>query len=314
MRTEPVRRLGLRVDDWRPAPFGRIRKVLPAEAARWTEPAALEPQAQPLRGRDKVQLAAQIAAWNAAGLTVPEQAEQLGVKLTTMGGLRQRLSRAGLLTAPRGTRGRWTARDSERLVELVEAGYGYDHLTRVFKRTRMAVILKCRRLGVRITTTPVTLSARDVAAELGIPCAKTVTFWVSLGWLPARNAGRVDRPLWRITWEDLTAMLERRETWMAWHPERIADLALREWAMELRAAAGGRWLSIGEVAERHYVGYRAVNTWIRKGWLAATRYGNWWIWSGDLDGWVLPCERSRKGVPRASRRVLVGRDAIGAAA
>lgn len=240
---------GPRVYDWRPAPFGQVRKVPAAEAARWRE------KARP-----------------------------------------------------------WTTADVDRLLRLVEEGHGYDVIARRLGRTRVAVEVRCKRIGACVTTTPATLSARATSRALGLPCSKTVVYWIGLGWLPARNAGRADRPLWRITWENLTAMLERRETWMAWDPARIADLALREWAKELREATGGRWLSIGEVAERYCVDGRAVNVWIHKGWLPATRYGNWWVWSGDLEGWVAPCERSRAGIPKRARRIVVGKAEIRRAA
>lgn len=242
-------RHGPRVYDWRPAPFGRVRKVSAAEAARWKDGKA------------------------------------------------------------------WTAIDVDRLIQLVDAGHGYDTLARRLRRTRTAVLIKCKRLGVRVTTTPATLAARDVAALLGNACSKSVTRWIALGWLPARNAGGPGcKALWRIQWDDLLAFMERRDYWPTWEQDRIRDAALREWAQELRAAAGGRWISIGEVAERYCVDCRAVNTWIRKGWLPAARYGNWWIWSADLEGWLPPCERSRAGIPHGACREVVGKTEIRRAA
>ena len=119
------RTLGPRVYDWQPAPFGRVRKVPPAEAARWTGSRLGRTQAQPLRGRDAAALAALVQRWQDEGCTVAAQAHLLGVSTTTMAGLRHRLITAGLLI-PR-TRGRgkdWSSAEVERLVELVEAGYG----------------------------------------------------------------------------------------------------------------------------------------------------------------------------------------------
>lgn len=60
------------------------------------------------------------------------------------------------------------------------------------------------------------------------------------------------RPLWRVSWDDLLTWLERRETWMAWDPARIPDLALREWAAELRSGPG-RWLTHTQVARQFCV-------------------------------------------------------------
>jgi hypothetical protein len=299
------------VYDWRPAPFGRIRKVPAREARRWgaSDERDVAPRADGWRD-----LAPQLAAWDDAGVTVPEQAELLGLRRTQLAGIRARLIKAGLLAA-RSTRGReWPKADEDNLIDLVEQGHGYDELARRFKRSRVAIILKCRRLGIRVTTTLATLSARDVARVLGKKCGKSVTSWIELGWLPARNAGgEGHHALWRIQWDDLTAFMERREHWMAWDPARIDDPAFREWAQELRAAAGGTWLSIGEVARRYCVDERAVNAWIRKGWLPATRYGNWWFWSADIEGWVAPCERSKVGIPKGAGRRVVGRNELAVA-
>jgi hypothetical protein len=77
----------------------------------------------------------------------------------------------------------------------------------------VAVVLKAKRLGVRITTTNATLSARDAAGLLGKGCSKSVAAWIRHGWLKARNAGRAGRPLWRVQWEDLTAFLENPAYW-----------------------------------------------------------------------------------------------------
>lgn len=180
----------------------------------------------------------------------------------------------------------WFPDEVDRLYQLVESGHSYGAVAKKLKRTRTAVRVKTKRVGVYVTTTPNTMSARDVADALGLGCSKIVTRWIAMGLLQARNGGDT-RPLWRITWDDLTAFMERRETWMAWKPERIRDLALREWALELRADPH-RWLTPGQVARRMYVNLHTVNTWIHKALLPAVRYGNWWIWSGDLVGFEMP--------------------------
>lgn len=298
--------------DWRPAPFGRIRKVPAAEVRRWAGSAERH-QAEPVTTwRD---LAPQLAAWDAERVTIAEQAERLGLRHSQLTGIRARLRREGRLVARQPGKGRdWPKADEDRLIELLEQGHGYDELARRFKRTRVAIILKCRRLGIRVTTSLATLSARDVAKLVGKKCSKSVVYWIEQGWLPARNAGGAGHhALWRGQWDDLTAFLEQREHWMAWDAEAVTDLPLREWAQELRAAAGGRWLSIGEVARRYCVDSRAVNQWIRRGWLSATRYGNWWVWSADLEGWVAPCERPRAGIPKGTGRRLEGGSGVVAA-
>jgi excisionase family DNA binding protein len=282
---------GARVYDWRPAPFGRIRKAPPSEARRWTARAPRR-LARPLAGwRD---LAPQLAAWDAEGLTVPEQAARLGIRQPQLAGIRARLIREGRLTA-RGRRGRaWSAADTDRLIDLVEQGYGYDALAKRLGRTRAAVVIKCKRLRIRPLTTLSTLSAHDAARVLGVPCSKKIAWWIAEGWLAARNAGTAARPLWRLTWDDLTAFLERRDCWLSWDPARITDAALREWAQELRAGEP-RYLTQGEVAARFHVTVSTVGQWIDKGWLPAHRVGrgNRVVAETDLAGWTVPSARER---------------------
>lgn len=223
-----------RIDEWKPASFGRIRKVPSMEAQHWRNERTL--QQSHLR-RD------------------------------------------------------WFPEEVDRLIQMIEQGYGYAAIARRLKRTPVAVVIKCKRLRCgRITTTLNTLSARDVADLLGKGCGKSATYWIGRGMLPARNAGTKRRPLWRVQWDDLLLFLEKREHWMAWEPERITDPLLREWALDLRAGPH-RWLTPGEVGKQLGVGYGAVNDWIHKGLLAATRYANWWVWSGDLEGFTIPGDR-----------------------
>lgn len=299
------------VYDWRAAPFGRIRRVPPREARRW-EHATTRQLAPPIAAwRD---LAPQLVVWDAEGLTVPEQARRLGIPRTQLAGIRARLIREGLLV-PRSSRGRtWPPEQEQQLIDLVEQGYSYDELARRFARTREAIVLKCRRLGIRITTTRATLSAGDVAVVLGKRCGKSVSRWIRLGWLTARNAGTRTCPLWRVSWDALTTFLEQPAYWLAWDPARITDAPLREWAMELRAHEP-RYLTQGQVARRYHVTVEAVSQWLDKGWLPTHRAGrqNRLVAESDLVGWVPPCQRSKAGIPKAMGRRVVGMDALAAA-
>jgi hypothetical protein len=307
-----VRKPGPRIYDWRPAPFGRARKVSPLEARRWERSDA---RTQAPRTPQWRSLAPVLAAMDEEGLTVAEQAARLGLKRTTLAGIRARLIRAGLLIPRgRGPGNAWSWDEELKLIDLVEQGYGYDALAKRMQRTRTAIVLKCKRLGVRVTTTLATLSARDVALLLGKGCAKSVVRWIHLGWLKGRNAGGAGhKALWRVQWDDLTAFMANHNTWMAWDAERVTDPALREWALELRQAAGGEWLTIGQVATRFCVDHAAVNQWVHKGFLPAVDYGNWWFWSADIEGWLPPCERSKAGIPKAMGRRVVGKADIVAA-
>lgn len=206
----------------------------------------------------------------------------------------------------------WPAEQTDLLHKMLDAGYGYDAIARRLGRTRVAVEIKCKRAGVRVTTSPATLSARDVAALLGKGCSKSVTRWIQQGWLRARNAGGPGHTaLWRVQWDDLTAFMERREYWSTWEPARITDACLREWAQELRQHEP-RYLTMGQVAARFCVSYKAVAQWINKGWLPAIRAGkqNRLVLESDLDGWVVPADRSKAGIPKGAGRVVVGKAQI----
>ena len=121
-----------------------------------------------------------------------------------------------------------------RLEVMVDEGRGYDWIARKLGRSREAVMLKAARIGHRVMTTAATLSARDVALLLGLGCSKTVVRWVREYGLPGRNAGRKDRPLWRIAPSDLVAWLERPEHWMKYDPRLIAAPELRDRLQRLR--------------------------------------------------------------------------------
>lgn len=184
---------------------------------------------------------------------------------------------------------RWSVNEQTRLETLIESGASYSTIAKRLKRSRNAVQIKCQRMRLRVRCVRATLSTRDVAATLGLSCSKTVVRWIERYGLRATNGGDT-RPLWRVQWDDLLDWMEDRAHWMAYDPTRILDLALREWACELRTGPH-RWLTPGQVGTRLHVGVGAVNDWIMKGEIPATRYGNWWVWSGDLDGFVIPGNR-----------------------
>jgi excisionase family DNA binding protein len=222
-------------------------------------------------------------------------ARQLGVPVSAIANTFRKGQAAGTIPRRPSVKGRdWTRKAEQELITYVEQGWGYDWIARRLKRSRTAIEVKCKRLGVRITTTKATLSARDVAELLGKRCSKSVRRWIDNGWLNARNAGRPERPLWRVQWEDLTAFMENPAYWSTWDPKRIADLALREWAQEIRAEAP-KLLTQHEVARRYHVEHKTVAQWIDKGWLTAVRAGrqNRLIPETALEGFVPPCLRDR---------------------
>jgi excisionase family DNA binding protein len=251
---------------------------------------------------------AQVRAWCVAGVPLEEQARRLGRPASNLMSYRRRLAREGVIAIPprAETHRPWTAHDLDLLVWLLDHGHSYALIARRLRRTETSVKLKCKRLGVSLLGSRATLSCRDVAGLLGLPCGKTVSCWISGYGLRARNGGTKRKPLWRVQWDD-------PHHWMAFEPERCTDRLLREHLIESRQGQPA-WLTIGAAARRLGVDSKAVNTWIHKGWLPATRYGNWWIRESDLVGFVVPGDRDRTGIPRGVRRVIDGRDRLVAGA
>jgi excisionase family DNA binding protein len=244
---------------WRPAPFGRIRKVPPFEARRWPE-----------------------------------------------------YQRKPHATAKRRD---WTHDQVDELHTLLDAGHDYPTIARRLGRSINAIVVKTQRLHCKMTTRPTVLTAREAARIAGVGCAKTIVYWIGLGWLPGkarRTLGKAPRRIWAIQYDDLVACLRDRTHWMAYDAACITDEELRAELVAQRAGQP-RWLTHAEVAARYGVDRDTVGNWIQRGYLPSQRYGNHWIWSADLDGWVIPSERSRKGIPRSARRVVAGGDMLRAA-
>jgi helix-turn-helix protein len=203
----------------------------------------------------------------------------------------------------------WTHEDVDRLVTMLDAGHDYDHCARQLRRTRVAIVVKTKRLRCTMTKRPTVLTARDVARLIGKGCSKSVTWWIDAGWIKARAADMRGRRIWRVCWDDLIVFLRDPRYWMTWDAARITDPELRAEMLALRVDAP-RWLTIGEVARRYCVISNTVWQWIEKGFLPAMRYGNWYIREDALLGWMPPCERSKAGIPKAMGRAVVGNSMI----
>src|SRR5438309_1518659 len=78
------------------------------------------------------------------------------------------------------------------------------------------------------------LTARKVAAMLGVSCSKTIARWITAGWLKGRKGQRVGLDLmWVVDEDAVQTFLADPAHWHRWTPERIADAGLRAWAMEI---------------------------------------------------------------------------------
>ena len=206
----------------------------------------------------------------------------------------------------------WSYDQVELLVALLDAGHDYDTIAPRMKRTRTAIQIKVKRLRMTMTTRPTVLTAHEVGRLLGLRCSKRVPDWIDRGWLqgkPRITRGRTTRHIWGVQYDDLLGFLRDSRYWMTYDPALITDPELRAELVALRQDAP-RWLTPGEVARRYHVDVGTVVQWIQKGFLPTTRYGNHWIWSAHLEGWVIPSMRSRAGIPRGAKRRVAGQAQI----
>jgi excisionase family DNA binding protein len=190
----------------------------------------------------------------------------------------------------------WTPERVFRLDELIRQGRSDAQIGRALGASANAVNLarKRRHLPPRRV---VILSARAVARQLGVGCAKTVVAWRARGWIRARRGQWVGaNRMWYFTEEAVWDFVANPAAWHAWDPARIPEAALRELALAVRG--GTAYLTPGEVAERYFVSHMAVNDWIHRGVLPAVRWGNWRIREADLIGFVPPGQRDRHGTRR----------------
>jgi|GEM_PF-2272822 len=194
---------------------------------------------------------------------------------------------------------RWTFDEDARLELLLERGLSNAQIADRLGRTEHSVDLRIDRTpGMRAASRP--LTAREVARRLGIPCSKGVVTWIRAGWLQATRsqigAGRGLR--WLVTEAAMFAFMEDPQHWHRWTAERIPDLALREWATEIRSTE--RFLTLGEVARRYHVTTDAVRRWWQLGHVRTVRRGNnHLVPETALEGFVPPSMRSKAGMSRS---------------
>lgn len=174
----------------------------------------------------------------------------------------------------------WDRARRYRLLVLVDEGHSDAEIARRMDTTATAVKLARKRYGIRSCYRRV-LSARAVGRVMGTH-EKAARTWIERGFLRGRRA-RVMGPHagWYVERDALYAFVENEATWHLWTPERITDRMLRRYAEQVRGDV--RFLSASEVAARCYVQPGTVSQWIRKGWLPARRWGNWWVDERDLE-------------------------------
>lgn len=113
-------------------------------------------------------------------------------------------------------------------------------------------------------------SFAQLPALLGAP-AHRAALWRRRGWLEGtwtRGEGKSDGGVCRYTRADLVLFIERREAWPTYDPAAITDPDLRAVALSARRWAGGRWMSVPEIARWACLVPEAVTKRAReRGWL-----------------------------------------------
>ena len=202
----------------------------------------------------------------------------------------------------RRSRWKWSEKDLFLLDDLIARGVSDEAIAKRLGASVNGIRVARKRYGIRSRTEQL-MSSRAVAEMLGVGCAKTITRWIESGWLEGKQGQRRGRHRqWQVTELELWAFMEDPAHWHRWHPERIPDPHLREWAVGLRG--GVRYLTLSEVGRRCYVEPHTVHQWISKGLLPAVRNGNHLVPESALDGFVVPSQRTRKLGPRVIRRMV----------
>jgi hypothetical protein len=209
-----------------------------------------------------------------------------------------------------GTGRNWTPGQIDGLIELLALGLSDAEIGRRLGRSAIAVKLKQKRSGLP-SRLRLLLTARSVGRMMGLPCSKTVAWWIRQGYLQCmrpteqmrnraekswRHRRQFRRP-WYVSLEAVYDFVADPRYRHLWDEARIVDSGLRAHA---RDSAPERYLTTGQVGQRYFVSHEAVWQWIDKGYLPGVRRGNWLVPESALRGFVPPGERSRLGRHRSN--------------
>lgn len=135
---------------------------------------------------------------------------------------------------------------------------------------------------------------RWVSEQLGIP-RRTAQNWLRRRWLRGRRVPFLGRLTWRTSHDDLLDFMTDQRHWHRWETSRVKDLAMREWAMELRADE--RWLSLPEIARRYHVHLGTAWLWVHNDRLPSRRLTGrpgggtrWFVRERDLEHFRPPID------------------------
>lgn len=150
------------------------------------------------------------------------------------------------------TRQPWTSEQDWRLLDLLGNNRTYVEIGECLGRTKMAVKTRANKEH-NSGTFAQGMTAKDVGDLLGVSSGHTVLWWLSKRWLKGKRVRK--HRVYRIELDAVHKFLEKEEHWHRWHPNAITDLALKEWASDLRG--GVEFLSTIKAAAR--LGYSVTH-------------------------------------------------------
>lgn len=201
----------------------------------------------------------------------------------------------------------WQPEDDERLVDMIRDGLSAVKIAAALGRGINATYDRAAKHGGfdLLRSGPIaTRNAQEVALLFGVP-HPVVCKWIAAKYLKARrNKSRHQSRFGHYLIHDdaLLDFLDRRETWMDYTPEQIADPDWCEAARAARAKQPGRWLTPGEVALQTGYDSSAVHKWIRKKQIPALRRVRiYFVWSADLAVFTPPGKLRSIGAKKQQR-------------
>jgi hypothetical protein len=192
--------------------------------------------------------------------------------------------------------GPWAAEEVIRLEMLIQGGHSLTRIAKDLDRNLYGIYRYCsdRGLSIReLRRRAQVWTVADVARLFGVSRQAALP-WVRRKWLRTtqnRAKAAVQRPRTRrverlVTASAVDAFICNRETWPAWSVARMTDPDWRTYAADVRAAAGGEWLTTAQVAARWNYSASTIQGWCWDGTfdgVTKTKYNNtWYLWSTDI--------------------------------
>ena len=116
------------------------------------------------------------------------------------------------------SRWKWSREDLAHLEGMICEGLSDSRIGRVLGSTANAVNIARKRNGIA-PRRKVLLTAREVSRRLGIPCSKSVAWWIRAGYLGGRKGQRCGlNRMWYVTEDALYDFLEDSRFYHLWDP------------------------------------------------------------------------------------------------